>query len=75
MSQSNVIAAYLFIAFVVYITMRGELRTYMGFFFGGGQPAQAPNEPPPAANPNVQNQKTSELEPVFDVMKLAIGLV
>lgn len=34
MNQSNVIFAYLFGAFVIYITMRGELRTYMGFLIG-----------------------------------------
>ncbi len=33
-NQSNVIAAYLFAAFLVFITMRGELRQYMGFILG-----------------------------------------
>jgi hypothetical protein len=31
MQQSNVVFAFLFIAFLVFITARGELRTYMGF--------------------------------------------
>jgi len=31
MQQSNVIFAFLFIGFIVFITARGELRTYMGF--------------------------------------------
>lgn len=31
MPQSSVIAAYLMIAFLVFITMRGELQAYMGF--------------------------------------------
>lgn len=42
MNQSNRIAAALSIAFVVFITMRGELGTYLGFFFGGGNAAAAP---------------------------------
>lgn len=32
MSQSNRIFAFLAIAFVVFVTMRGELGTYLGFF-------------------------------------------
>jgi hypothetical protein len=34
-SQSNVIFAYLLIAFIVFITVRGELPTYLGFLLGG----------------------------------------
>lgn len=34
-SQSNVIVAYLLIAFIVFITVRGELPTYLGFLLGG----------------------------------------
>ena len=37
MNQSNIIFAYLFLAFVVFITVRGELATYLGFFGVGGQ--------------------------------------
>ena len=32
MSQSNAIALALVISFVVFITLRGELPTYIGFF-------------------------------------------
>jgi hypothetical protein len=34
MSQSNVIFAFLFAAFVIFITMRGKLPTYLGFLLG-----------------------------------------
>lgn len=34
MQQSNVIFAALFIAFIVYITTKGELATYIGFLKG-----------------------------------------
>jgi hypothetical protein len=34
MNQSNVIAFYIFTAFLIYITMRGELPTYIGFIVG-----------------------------------------
>lgn len=37
MNQSNIIFAYLFLAFVVFVTVRGELGTYLGFFGVGGQ--------------------------------------
>lgn len=32
LGQSSLIAFYLFAAFIVFITMRGELSTYVGFF-------------------------------------------
>jgi hypothetical protein len=32
--QSSVIFGFLFFAFLVFVTMRGELRTYMGFLLG-----------------------------------------
>ncbi len=34
MAQSSAIFAFLAIAFVVFITQRGELRVYMGFLLG-----------------------------------------
>jgi hypothetical protein len=34
MPQTSAIVAFLLVAFLVYITMRGQLRTYMGFLFG-----------------------------------------
>ncbi|MDE2020305.1 MAG: hypothetical protein KGJ13_08225 [Patescibacteria group bacterium] len=37
--QSNVIFFYLFAAFFVFITMRGELRKYMGFLLSTPTPA------------------------------------
>jgi hypothetical protein len=34
MNQSNVIFGFLLAAFIVFITMRGELPVYMGFLLG-----------------------------------------
>lgn len=34
MPQSNIIFAYLLIAFVVFVTMRGELTSYWGLLLG-----------------------------------------
>lgn len=34
MSQSNFVALFIFAAFIVFITLRGELRQYMGLLFG-----------------------------------------
>lgn len=43
MSQSTAILAFLGLAFLVFVTQRGELRLYMGFLIGTVQPAaQAP---------------------------------
>lgn len=43
MNQSNAIFAALTIAFLVFITIRGELRTYMGFLLGAtAGPANTP---------------------------------
>lgn len=36
MDQSNKIFAAIFIAFIVYITMKGELPVYLTFIRGGG---------------------------------------
>lgn len=42
MGQSNVIFGALLFAFIVYITARGELSTYIQLLFGGGaQPSSA----------------------------------
>jgi len=40
--QSNVIFFYLFAAFFVFITMRGELRKYMGFLLSTPQASATP---------------------------------
>lgn len=45
MNQSNRIFAFLALAFVIFITMRGELRTYYGFIVGCGTPAPEPAAP------------------------------
>jgi hypothetical protein len=41
MQQSNTIFAFLFFAFLFFITARGELRDYLGFLFG--TPTQSGN--------------------------------
>lgn len=45
MNQSNVIAAYLFGAFFVFITARGELPKYAGFLLGSGATPTTPTPP------------------------------
>ena len=42
-NQSNVIFGYLLAAFIVFITLRGELPLYMGFILGGRPPGQIPD--------------------------------
>lgn len=39
MQQSNVIFAYLLVAFILFISLRGELPTYITLLRGGGQQA------------------------------------
>jgi hypothetical protein len=41
-SQSNVIFAFLAVAFLMLITLRGKLPTYMGFLLGEPKPAGTP---------------------------------
>ena len=36
MQQSNVIFAVIFFAFVIFVTIRGELPAYLAIFFGSG---------------------------------------
>lgn len=43
MPQSNVIFAFLFIGFLVWITVRGELGAYAGFLLGTATPAGGSN--------------------------------
>lgn len=45
MPQSNVIFFYLFAAFVIFITMRGELPKYLGFLLASPKstPTASPN--------------------------------
>lgn len=46
-SQSSIIFAYLAVAFVIFITMRGELRTYWGLLAGtASAPGAAANTAP-----------------------------
>jgi len=42
-SQSNVIFASLLIAFIIFITVKGELPTYLGFLLGGSTPSTGQN--------------------------------
>ncbi len=46
MGQSNIIAGVLLLAFFVYITTKGELETYLGFFIPS---ASAPTQVSPVA--------------------------
>ena len=56
MQQSDIIFAYLFGAFLVFITSRGELGTYLGFFgIVNGSGASASS----ASTPNFLNQVNS----------------
>jgi Kef-type K+ transport system membrane component KefB len=46
MRQSSVIVFFLFAAFVVFITQRGELPTYLGLLIGGSGGTNLPNTAP-----------------------------
>ena len=49
-NQSNVIVAFLAVAFVIFITMRGEIGVYMGFLLS------TPKQSAPATTPVQNNQ-------------------
>jgi hypothetical protein len=42
MSQSSAIFFFIAAAFLVFITQRGELRSYLGFLYGTDAPTNAP---------------------------------
>lgn len=48
--QSSLIAFYLFAAFIVFVTVRGELSAYVGFFTGAGNGPSNPMTGPTSAN-------------------------
>lgn len=57
MPQSNVIFFYIFAAFFVFITLRGELPKYMGFLLAspkgtGSQVTRGPDLAPPTGTSN-----------------------
>ena len=57
MRQDTVIAAFVFLAFIVFITLKGELPVYMGFFVPGssgtatGPALKTPGTPGVTADP------------------------
>ena len=63
MQQSNVIFAAIFIAFIVFITLKGELATYIGLLKGNN--ASDPNAPGNVAGGQaVSNAMTSGINAV-----------
>lgn len=56
MRQSNVIFGVLIFAFVIYITLRGQLPAYLSLFTGANTPANDTN------NENKSADKTDPLE-------------
>lgn len=74
MPQSNVIFFYLFAAFFVFITLRGELRKYMGFLFSsptGPQVSRGADLGPATANPNNTSPDWQRLGQIAKVASLA----
>lgn len=58
MQQSNVIFANLFIAYFLFITLKGELPTYIALLRGAGAPASATSATGAASSP-IDNAVTS----------------
>jgi hypothetical protein len=44
-SQSTIVFFFLLIAFLIYITQRGELGAYLALLYGGGTPSPTPAPP------------------------------
>lgn len=66
MTQSNFIAGAIFIAFIVYITMKGELSLYMGYLgFGNSTAASTGNNGAVSSNQQV-SQVFGTLEPIIN---------
>lgn len=60
MQQSTVIFAALFIAFLVYITAKGELSKYIGFLTGKSSAASSNTPPSNSTVPNPPSLGTIE---------------
>lgn len=80
MRQSNVIFAYLFAAFLIFITLRGELPLYMGLILGSGQSTPTP-VPTATATPAASSvapttsSSTSALDTGFNILSKGAGLL
>lgn len=59
MSQSSYIAAFIVIGFIVFITMRDELRQYMDVLGINGSATAASNVQPNAGNVNAVHPELS----------------
>lgn len=57
-SQDNLIFFYLVFGFIMFITMKGELRTYMGFFAPGSAGVAADKAATPANTGKETNSNT-----------------
>lgn len=64
--QSNWIAAFLIIGFLVYITLKGELASYKAVLFGPVPQGQSSTPPTTTANANAQ-QAVQNNAPVLTV--------
>lgn len=61
MPQSNVIFFYLFAAFFVFITMRGELPKYMGFLLAAPKAGSSGSGSSITRGPDLPNLSTSSM--------------
>ncbi len=72
LSQSSVITFYLFAAFLVFITIRGELATYVGFFIGGSGTATPSGPTNSASLSSARDQLTNAQTALLQGAQLAI---
>jgi hypothetical protein len=63
MPQSNVIFFYLFAAFFVFITMRGELPKYMGFLLASPQAGSGVTRGPDLPNLSTSSMPANNTSP------------
>jgi len=54
--QSNIIFAALLFAFIIYITIRGQLPSYLALFSGKGASSSAPTKTPTSSSSTGQNK-------------------
>ncbi len=65
LSQSSVLAFYMLAAFIVFVTVRGELSTYVGFFVGGKGPSNPMTGPTSSATLSSASDQLSNAQRVL----------
>lgn len=68
MQQSNIIFGMILVAFIVFITVRGELQTYLTFLRGGGA---SPSTDTQGSEPAAQTSAAGSIDIISEASAIA----